>query len=243
MLNIFKRSRPKVNWWSTVEGLEKVCPILPAKDAPLPKWWSGAPSFVNHDLEDKGTIKNCPAIPDFMSLGYVVPLWCDTHFLFSEDGEYTVTTSDERFSFTCHSDEQFLDHLPQGIRKGIHIVMKANCPWRVRTSDGYAMLQLPLFYHYDHPFEVMPGVIWTDIHHEINQQMAFKSSGSFTLKRGMPLAAYVPYRREGFETIIEGPNKTNMGWAVESSTHLWTKFRAGYRIHQSEVKKKCPFHK
>jgi hypothetical protein len=233
-------------WWSVVEGLEKVAPILPSKDAPLPSYWKDIPRYASDGPFDKGTIKACPALPDLFEAGYVVPLWSDTHFVFEPDEsgatKYTVTVSDTRFSFTHHQDDQFRNFLPSRVKNEVKMVLKANCPWRVKTPTGYSMLQIPMSYHFDPLFEVLSGVIWTDIHHEINQQMMVKSHGEFILKRGHPLAMYVPYRREDFDFEVQGPNSTNQSWDTEARTHLWTKFRSGYRLHQSVVKRKCPFH-
>lgn len=244
MLNILKPKKPKITWWSTVEGLEKVTPILPSKDAPLPSYWKSIPRQATANPFDKGTIKACPALPDFFDSGYVMPLWCDTHFSFEQKQgtsvNYTVTTSDTRFNFTHHGDDQFKDYLPDRIKDSVKMVLKANCPWRVKTPPGYSMLQFPMYYHFDQMFEVLPGLIWTDIHHELNQQMVIKEFGEFTLKRGHPLALYIPYRREEFTDVIQGPTAQNMAWDSEARTHLWTKFRSGYRFHQAALKK-CPF--
>jgi hypothetical protein len=246
MLNILIPKKPKVIWWSTVEGLEKVAPIVPSREAPLPSYWKDIPRQAADNPFDKGTLKACPALPDFFEMGYVVPLWSDTDFVFEagENGnvKYTVTSSDTRFSFTHHGDNQFKDYLPVRVKESVKMVLKSNCPWRVKTPPGYSVLQLPMYYHFDQMFEVLPGVIWTDIHHEINQQMVVKEYGEFTLKRGHPLAMYVPYRREEFSMEIQGPTAENKAWDIEARTHLWTKFRAGYRANQARVSK-CPFSK
>lgn len=247
MLNILIPKTKKITWWSVVKGLEKVCPIIPAKDAPLPSYWKDIPRTKSSDLFDKGTAKACPALPDFWELGYVVPLWSDTLLKFERNEQggvsYTAKCSDGRFNFTHHGDDQFRDFLPARVQGSVQMVLKANCPWRVKTPDGYSMIQLPMSYHYDPVFEVLSGVIWTDIHHEINQQMVIKECGEFLLRRGHPLAMYVPYRREDFTTEIQGPTPENEQWDMEVRTNLWTKIRGGYRLRQSEAKKrKCPFH-
>jgi len=244
MLNILKKNKPlEIYWWTDVEGLAEVCPILRGHEVPPPDYWNKIPKIPDLNVvRDRGTAKNCPAIPDMWNLGYVLPLWCDTKFTFSEGGRYTIVPSDNRFTFTHHGDSQYKDHLPKRVQDAVKMVIKANCPWRVRTPEGYSMMQLPMYYHHDELFEVLPGTIWTDIHHEINQQMVIKKHGEFILKRGHPLAAYIPFRRDNFKTIIEGPNPRNRAWDLESRTRLWTKFRFGYRMSQAEHKKKCPFH-
>ena len=88
-------------------------------------------------------------------------------------------------------------------------------------------------------FEVLPGIIWSDIHHEINQQMHFKQYGEFIIKRGTPLAMYIPYERNKYTHTIEGPTIENSKWSNESWINVRSKFKGGYKLHQAEVKK-CP---
>ena len=33
-----QKEKPKIHWWSTIEGVEKVAPVLPAKEF-IPDWW------------------------------------------------------------------------------------------------------------------------------------------------------------------------------------------------------------
>ena len=69
-----------------------------------------------------------------------------------------------------------------------------------------------------------------------------KKYGEFVIKRGTPLAVYIPYERNKYDYDIQGPTGENAKWANESYLHVRTKFRGGYKLHQAEVKK-CPFHK
>jgi len=96
-----------------------------------------------------------------------------------------------------------------------------------------------MYYHYNTLFETLPGIIWSDIHHEINQQMLIKKYGEFTIKRGTPLAMYVPYERNKYTHDITGPTEENVSWSNESYIHVRSKFRGGYKLHQAKVKK-CP---
>lgn len=243
MFNIFKKKSLEIYWWSNIDGLEKSSPILKTSDVPLPDYLVNMPKWLDPtNVQEKGTIATCPAISEYFDMGYVVPLWCDVKFTFKENGEYGAICSDPRFSFSAHSNRQFKDFLPSHIRSSVKMVLKANSPWKVKTPDGYSMLQLPLYYHYDKLFETLPGIIWTDVYHEINQQMAIKQFGEFVLKKGHPMAMYIPYKRDNFSTIIEGPNKKNSKWGAIADTGLYSKFRFGYNSIKNKQKKQCPFH-
>ena len=60
-----------------------------------------------------------------------------------------------------------------------------------------------MFYHFNPDFTVLPGTIWTDIHHEINQQMVIHNYGETFIARGTPLAMYIPIRRETFDYTVK----------------------------------------
>ena len=90
-----KKEKPVIKWWSVIEGLEKVVPILPAKEV-IPDWWTRVERMIS-GLNDKGTVKNCPAIPEYITQGFVVPLWCDLNVKI-EDGKFEWNTQIGRAS-------------------------------------------------------------------------------------------------------------------------------------------------
>ena len=59
-----KKEKPKIRLWSVIDGVEKVTPIVPAKEF-IPDWWKKVERMVTNkvekDKENKGTIKNCPS--------------------------------------------------------------------------------------------------------------------------------------------------------------------------------------
>ena len=232
-----KKEKPKIRWWSVLDGVDRVTPIVPAKEY-IPDWWKRVERMINSKVDNKGTIRNCPSFPEYLSQGFVVPLWCDVHVEIS-DKQFKWKTPEKAFSFSSHSDGQFRDFIPQHVRDNSSMILKPACPWRVKTPPGWSVWQLPMYYHYNPIFEVLPGIIWSDIHHEINQQMLIKKYGEFTIKRGTPLAMYVPYERNKYTYDVSGPNEQNAKWNNESFLQVRTKFKGGYKLHQAKVKK-CP---
>jgi hypothetical protein len=68
----------------------------------------------------------------------------------------------------------------------------------------------------------MPGVIDTDIYHEINQQVLYHGNGQeVTIKKGDPFVMYIPFKREkndysiryqtsqDIQTLVNSKNKMN----------------------------------
>ena len=183
----------KIQFISTVEGLETIeeCLPRPAKNF-IPQWFKDIPSQV----EDTVTVKNCPSFPDYFSQGYIIPMWTDAKMEF-EHGVPRFELSAKRFSFDIHSNKQMLDY-KKATFNGIkgQFVFKALSPWRIITPPGWSVLQLPLFYHFNQEWSVLPGVIDTDIHSEINQQILYHGNGKeVTIKCGDPFVLYIPFKR------------------------------------------------
>ena len=232
-----QREKPEIRWWSVIDGVEKVTPIVPAREY-IPDWWKKVERMIDSRVDSKGTVRNCPSFPEYITQGFVVPLWTDLH-LKIEHNKYEWKTPNKNFSFSSHNDAQFRDWIPQHIKDNTSLVIKPACPWRIKTPPGWSVWQLPMYYHYNPLFETLPGIIWSDIHHEINQQMLFKQYGEFVIKRGTPLAMYVPYERNKYTYKVEGPTMENAAWTNEAFMHITSKFKGGYKLHQAEVKK-CP---
>jgi hypothetical protein len=103
-------------------------------------------------------------------------------------------------------------------------------------------LQLPLFYHFNKNFSVLPGVIDTDIHHEINQQVLYHGGNDkIRINRGDPFALYIPFERKsklGLE--IRELNEADKKRFQKGDINIASKFVPNglYRMMQRERDKK-----
>ena len=184
----------KIRFVSTVQGLNDIewAKPKPAK-AFVPTWFKNIPSNL------KSTIKDCPAMPDYFSQGYVVPMWMDSELSENkEENVFSTTSSDYLPKWEHHPRGQFLDHVDSShFGASTDFTFKAICPWLVFTEPGWSVLQLPIFYNFNKEWTVLPGVIDTDIHHEINQQVLYHGTGKNTLiSAGEPFALYIPFKRQ-----------------------------------------------
>jgi hypothetical protein len=184
----------KIEFISTIDGLDQIeeCRPKPAKSF-IPKWFKDIPN------NGKSTVKICPSFPDFFSQGYIVPMWCDSILSVDvETDKWGWSTSNDKFTWSSHSMDQFIDYVnPSFNGVDSQFVFKTNCPWRVITPKGWSVLQLPLFYHFNREYSILPGIIDTDIHHEINQQVLYHGDGrEIHIKRGDPFVLYVPFKRK-----------------------------------------------
>jgi hypothetical protein len=186
----FKKS-DKIEFVSTIEGLESIeeCLPRPAKHF-IPKWFKDIPS------SQVGTVKSCPSFPDYFSQGYVLPMWTDVKLNIKGD-RWSWKTPLDMITWDVHNNDQFLDHVSASFNgSDSQFVFKANCPWRIITPPGWSVLQLPLFYHFNKDFSVLPGVIDTDIHNEINQQVLYHGNEEeVKINLGDPFALYIPFKR------------------------------------------------
>ncbi len=181
----------KIQFISTVEGLETIeeCLPKPAKHF-IPKWFKDIPN------SDPMTVKVCPSFPDYFSQGYVIPMWSDTQLINDVNG-WSWKTSTDKFTWSVHENFQFLNYTKANFSgSDSQFVFKANCPWRIITPPGWSVLQLPLFYHFNKKWSVLPGIIDTDIHHEINQQVLYHGNGEpVSIACGDPFVLYIPFKR------------------------------------------------
>jgi hypothetical protein len=100
---------------------------------------------------------------------------------------------------------------------------------------------MPLFYHFNRNFTILPGTIQTDVHHKINQQVLFHTKKKeIVIERGTPFALYIPYKREtlDFEVIMQGKEEEKD--LIVSDLHINTKFSGGYK---NKAEKFCPMSK
>ena len=237
MFNPFKRSPPakaphdpKIEFFTEFEALPEVEPILPGSRA-MPAWWKQIPiAPPNTDPRIvAGTAKVCPAFPDLYSVAYVVRAWCDFIYDFNDGNPRAKTSAPNLFTMSFHSAGQFLSHAPPSVRDSVVTVLKLDSPWFVRTSPGYSVLQLPVFYEFDPRFTVMPGLIRSDVHHHINQQVMIHQKGSFVVERGTPLSMYIPFKREEFDFTVNEATPEQVHALRKSGLEIETKFRRGYR--------------
>ena len=220
-------------FWTDMEGLPEVEPITLSQNF-IPEWFHKAPAWHTDQIPkvDLGTVKTCPGILDYFKVGYVVPLWCDLYVRFprdDEEGLWEWKTPNAAFQFEEHVSWQYKDLLPEEVKEKTVIVLKALCPWYVRTPKGVSLLQLPMSYHYDSRFSVMPGVIPSDKHHFINQQIVIHNKGEIKISRGTPLAMYVPIKREKYNLIVREETPEDRKRIRKANLLIETKFSGRLR--------------
>ena len=217
-------------FWTKEVGLPEIEPIKPSQYY-IQEWFQKTPTWLEERVVkiDTPTIKACPGIADFFKLGYVIPLWCDLYIDVREDGTWTWRTKHTRFQFDWHMPWQYKDHLSEEVQHNVQIILKAYCPWFAKTPKGVSLLQLPMSYHFDSRFSLMSGIIRTDAHHHLNQQLVIHNLGETFIPRGTPLGMYVPINREKYNLIVREETPQDFKLFKRAELILDSKFFKGYR--------------
>ncbi len=225
------KSKPKIKFVSIVPGLSSIDECLPKPaNKFLPSWWTKThtvKSSTSLNSQVIGNVKTCPALPDYFSQGYIVPMWADTIIKYDSKSQiYSWRTSDESFSWQAHTNEQMLQNVPVSfLKEKAYFIFKAICPWRIITPKGYSVYQFPLIYHFNNDITVLPGVIDTDVHHEINQQvLLLKDNKEVFIKRGTPIAQYIPFKRENSIFEIRDASLQDTKLFSDKDRFMTTKF-------------------
>jgi len=203
---MYMREQPKISFVSTVPGLENIeeARHRPAKEF-MPSWWKHMPT-IDPDT-GSGTVKVCPAIPDFFNDGYIMPMWADTTIKYDKESDQWSTfcgSSGQDFDWSIHTNNQAINHATfKTFGQAANFIFKAVSPWKIITPKGWSVYQLPVFYHFDNDFSVMPGTRDTDIYHNVNAQVLYFGDGKeVTIKQGQPFAQFIPFKRSAIDADV-----------------------------------------
>jgi hypothetical protein len=100
-------------------------------------------------------------------------------------------------------------------------------------------MQLPMFYNFNGDFSVMPGVIDTDIHHIINQQVVYHGDGEeIFIKKGTPIAQYIPFKRSSYTATSQAFTPEFKEQNDIALFKIASSFEGGYRESQRDRDRK-----
>lgn len=229
---MFKKynKKPSIKFYTNIPGLADIPELQPQPAHNfIPQWWKSLPK--QKPYPEIQTVKVCPALPDFFSQGYIIPLWSDMILRYSKEKNEFLwyagrPDSTNPIFISSHSNEQFVDFVSPSFqgREG-YFVFKFNSPWFITTSKGYSVFQLPLFYHFNEKFSVLPGIIHTDTHNQINQQvLCHKDDEEIFIKRGTPFVQYIPFKRTKYDLIVGASTQEDKDYTLASSFNLSSKF-------------------
>lgn len=185
------------------------------------------PQSDNHP--SNGTAKRCVPFLDALSMGYVIPLWCDV-FVVAANGDLKIDFPSNfpmESSLSPHGIKQVKDH-PLSKKPYGDIPLKWHNPWTIETPKSWSVLITSPLNHLEPRFKILDGVVDTDTYYnEINFPFIWTGGdGEFLIKRGTPLVQVIPFKRIKTNCVIEEEDYSKMK-SVKSK--LGSVMRHGYR--------------
>jgi len=232
----------EVKFNTTFQGLKETAPIQPAMTF-MPEWFKKMPAqymkkIMTPDIGKGAPLSStrlCPGLVEYFKKGFIVPLWSDLLIDVSRKGKevkWFWKFADDEYKLDVHSPEQFLNYVPGHAQKTIHMVFKVISPWTVQLPKGYSMYQLPVYYQFDPNFHVLPGIFPGDTYSELHSQLCVTTLDQFIIKRGTPIAHYVPFKREDFKHKILYNDKEMNDFHAISGRKVNSNFKKRWRSAQ-----------
>lgn len=172
----------------------------------LPKWFRLIP-------REKGSLKTCAGVNDFLTIGMTVPAWSNFYFKPNLETQFWESRVDDM-------SPPFGNH-GLNVMEGFPFKSTGECPvtkvreldnfqypklvnpWKFQTAPGWSTLLLPVYWEPNPNYEVLPAMIHTDFYPTINCVINIKTSNEFKIPYGTPLMQLVPFKRSGnFEELV-----------------------------------------
>ncbi|MGF1605585.1 MAG: DUF6065 family protein [Rhodothalassiaceae bacterium] len=218
----------------------------------MPDWKKELAAKVEHEFRQARSARTCPALHDYLHLGYVIPLWTDMRLervsvdgtgrpKADPDGPFIRwQTAHGAFPLEFHGAEQVKGAEPLQPTANLQQLVKPICPWLIETPPGWSILVLPLSLHEQKkqlPLIPLPGVVNTDHWHQIHAPCRWGTvEPVMTLRAGTPFMHIIPFRREDalqpeFKVIREQARLANLAGTLSD-------FSGGYRRQQKAFEAK-----
>lgn len=198
------RSRPKIEFVTDNDRVREFFSPVPAAQA-MPEWFRHMRPFREDRsvqsvrIRKDATVKMCPGINDYLSLGYILPLWAD----------HLITATDEGFAYDVDYPQTgtlaTFDPAQITTWGTAHShVLKVHCPWEIRASQGWSLLLIEPWYHKEARWSVMPGVVDADFYGTLNFVATWHLPVGETalLKAGTPLLHIIPFQRSRVDLSV-----------------------------------------
>jgi hypothetical protein len=253
---MFRKNKQEdiIKFYASIDNLESNPDVVPypAKKY-VPSWWTSLPNRNEKPNHTFPTIKRCPAIPDFFTQGFILPMWgdmyvhgIDRHQCVHNESPiaYNLDINGKANNKTMsqHPNPMFLEYYQPDVGRKVETIIKFDSPWRAITPKGWSTMVLPLFYEFNPFFTIMPGVVDTDTIHEMSHPALFHTDKKFFVKAGSPICMYIPFKRTklNFEIISKTAQMDQYfdnvlnNWKSKQTSDLGFGFSHAYRKMQRE---------
>ena len=221
----------------------------------LPEWYkklnlgSLEGSYFSYiDGRETGlTAKNCPAIQDIVSTGFIIPLWSDLAFETMDVVNGDIKEKRQSWYFTAPDavDEDLSEHLTYhdnhqigdmdiGVEVGSGKVLKITAPYRFKVPDGYSIMYTDPFYHFRRDIRCLSGLVEADKWGSITFPFSIEKD-NFFIKAGTPLVHCFVFKRD--ESQLDLQIKTSLTDAEEEHMNRMIFHISNEHRHYKEMPK------
>lgn len=167
---------------------------------------------VKSGVSSHVSLKRCPGIVDYATLGYVIRAWTDILITTDSDGEsfnwkanldHTYHNINRLDPAVTHFDSNlYYDYFPR--KNTFRSTLKINTPWHVEVPKGYNLLFAPVWYDNEERFTTIPGILDPEINDNIKILLYWHSIGKTEIiKAGTPLARIIPIKMDNWKVNIK----------------------------------------
>jgi hypothetical protein len=148
--------------------------------------------------------KNCPAIQDYLTTGFIIPAWTNIRFHTSKDENgklFQAWDSSIRMAYdediNLHIDSHPLEQTEfMDLKRTIdNKTLKLQLPYVFKVPKGYNIIYQDPFYHFRNDIKCLTGIVEADKWGSIAFPFEVLKD-NFELKAGTPLIQCFLYKRE-----------------------------------------------
>jgi|DEB0MinimDraft_6_1074348.scaffolds.fasta_scaffold07445_3 hypothetical protein len=196
---------PQVNIYPKNKEYENLLKLFPIQSANkfLPNWYKEMK--IGSEKENNINAKNCPAIQDLITTGFVIPLWSNLRFETINEDDNTIThnwfMSATGLGNGSNMDEWISKH-DFGQTIGMDYgklaegsTLKINCPYVIEVPDGYSIYYYDPFYHFRKDIRCLSGIVDNDKFGEVNFPFEILKD-NFYIEAGTPLIHCIVFKRD-----------------------------------------------
>lgn len=161
------------------------------------------PSWYKRIMREKGSLRTCAGVLDYLSTGVTLPLWTNAYF-----------RPNREHGFWEHRLDNYDPPAQISMCEGFHYESTGECPvtsvrkvenaqypkivnpWRFETPKGWSTLVLPPYWEPNNQYDILPAIVHTDFYHQINVVLNIKTDESFKINYGTPILHLIPFERK-----------------------------------------------
>ena len=218
MISLF--GKPKITFECLVPGVERIMPMIPAKDLKHP-WVHRAQQELSEMRKSPTWGKEklvhtakCPGIFNLQRHGWVMRTWQDITIETYGDGKtfnWTTPIDQKRLNSIAndyigsHPEIQLANFMEYWRPDTLRTLLKVQSPWRCTVPKGYHLLEMPIPYLDEDRFTTVQGFFSREQGiAQMNPQLLWHVPiGKTLIKAGTPIAQYMLVPKDNFDMDIK----------------------------------------